>query len=78
MLFATVLSVATSVGGCECPISVMAVRMDVAFWKFSKNPPNSDSVADAMMFLVILYSTCNRTFYRGIYVIGVLGFGPRK
>ena len=54
--------------------------MYVAFWQFSRNPPNLDSVADAMAFLMILHSTCTGLFYGGIAVIGVLllDFGPRK
>ena len=43
-----VLSVATGVGGCECPISAREFLMNVAFWQFSNNPPNYDSVDDAM------------------------------
>ena len=56
--FVAVLSVATGVGGRECSIYARAVRMDVAFWKFSNNPPNSASMADAMAFIVILHYTC--------------------
>ena len=41
MLFAAVLSVATVVCGCGWPISAMAVHMDVTFWKFSDNNPDS-------------------------------------
>ena len=52
--------------------------MEVTFWKFSNNPPNSDSVADVMTSLMILHSTCTGKFYGGIAVIGVLDFGPRK
>ena len=58
MLFAAVLSVATDVGGCECPISARVVLMDVAFWKFSNNLPNYSSVVDAMKFIIMLHSTC--------------------
>ena len=78
MLFAAVLSVVTSVGGCEWPISARAVHMDVAFWQFSNNPPNSASVADAMTFLMMLHSTCTGLFPGGIALIGVLHFGSRK
>ena len=62
MLFAAVLSVATVVGGCEWPIYGRAVLVDVAFWYFSINPSNSSSVADAMTFLIIFYSTCTGPF----------------
>ena len=58
ILFYAVLSIYTGVGGCEWTISAMAVLMDVAFWKFSNGLLNSDSVADAMTFIMILYSTC--------------------
>ena len=78
ILFAAVLSVATGVGGCEWPIYSGTVLMDVAFWQFSNNPPNSDSMADAMTFLIMLHYTCTGPFYGGIYCIGVLDFGPRK
>ena len=57
MLFAAVFSVSTGAGGCGCPISDREVRMDVAFWKFSNNPPNYASVADAIIFIMILNST---------------------
>ena len=52
--------------------------MYVAFWKFSNNPPSSDSVADSMMFIIILNSTGTSPFPGGIYVICVLDFGPRE
>ena len=52
--------------------------MDVAFWKFSNNPPNHDSVTDAMAFLMIMHSTCTGPFSVGISVIGVLDFVLRK
>ena len=72
MLFAYVLSVSTGVGGCGWPISTREFLMDVYFWKFSNNPPNSASMADAMTFLVILNYTYNGPFSGGIAVIGVL------
>ena len=78
MLFAVVFSVSTGVGGCWWPIYVRAVLIDVAFRKFSNNPPNSDSVADATTFLIMLHSTCTGPFSGGISCIGVLDFGPRK
>ena len=78
VIFAAVLSIATGVGGCEWRIYDRAARMDVAFWYFSNNPPNSASVADSVTFLVILYYTCTSPFSRGIAVIGALDFGPRK
>ena len=78
IIFANVLSVATGVGGCWWTIYSRAIIMDVAFWKFSNNSPNSASVADAMTFIIILHSTCTGTFTGGIDCHGVLGFGPRK
>ena len=48
MMIATVLSLATSVGGCWWPISDGDVLVAVTVWKFSNHPPNSDSVADAL------------------------------
>ena len=78
ILFDAMLSVGTGVGGCEWPIYAREVCTDVAFWQFSNNPPNSDSVADARTFLTILYYTCTGPFYGRIAVTGVLHFGPRK
>ena len=78
MLFAAVLSIAAGVGGCGWPIYARSVIADVTFWKFSNDPPNSASVADAMTFLILLHSTCTGPFYRGIDCIGVFDFGPRK
>ena len=77
MLFATSLYVATGVGFCWWPISARAILMDVAFWQFSNNPPNSVSVDDATTFLIILNSTCTGPFLGDIDCIGVLDFGPR-
>ena len=80
MLFATVLYVATYLGGCGWTIYAITVRMDVSFWKFSKNPPNSASVDDAMMFIMVLHSTCTGPIFGGITVISVLlmNLGQRK
>ena len=78
MLFAAVFSIATGVGGCWWTNSARAVLVDVAFWKFSNNPPNYASVDDAITLLVILYSTCTGPFWRVIDCIGVLDFCPRK
>ena len=78
MLFAAVLSVSTGVKGCEWPIYARAVRMDVDFWQFSNNPPNSSSVADTMSFLIMLHCTCTDPFPGVISCISVLDFGPRK
>ena len=77
-MFTAILVVATDVGGCEWFISARAVCMDVAFWKFSNNPRNSTSVADAMTFIVILYSKFTGPFYWGFSFIVVLDFGPSK
>ena len=78
ILFAAVLSIATSFVGCWYPISTNAVSTKVAFWQFSNNPPNSASVADAFTSLMMLHSTCPGPFSGGISCIGVLGFGPMK
>ena len=80
MLFAAVLSVATGVGGYGWTISDRAVHVDIDFWKFSNNSPNSASVAEATTFLMILHSACNGPFPGEIAIIGVLlmYFGPRK
>ena len=72
MLFASVWPVATIIGGCGWHIHYRAVRMDVAFWHFSNNPPNSVSVADSIIFLMILHSTRTGRFSRGIDFIGEL------
>ena len=73
-----VLSAVTGVGGCECPIYARDVCMDVAFWQFSNNNPNSASLEDAMKIFIMLHSTCTGPFYRGISCICVLDFGTRK
>ena len=78
MIFATVLSVSTVVGGCEWPIYSRSVCMDVAFWKLSNNITGYASVAYAMTFLIVLNYTCTGPFSEGIYFISVLGFCPRK
>ena len=52
MLFDSVLSVTTCVGGCGCPIFARDVLMDIAFWNFANNSPNSASMADAMTLLI--------------------------
>ena len=57
ILFASVLSFATGVGGYEWPVSDREVRMDVTFWQFLNNPPNSAFVDDAITFLIMLHST---------------------
>ena len=78
ILFTAVLSFAAGVGSFWWLIYARSVLMDVAFWQFSNNPLNSDSVAEAMIFLIILRSTCTGPFFGVIYCIGVLDFGPRK
>ena len=78
MLFATVLSIAIGVGGCGWPIYSRSVLVDVAFWQFSNNHPDSASVADSMTFLVILHYTCTGPFYGCIACIVVFDFGPSK
>ena len=72
------ISADTGVGGCEWSISARSVCMDVAFWKFSNNPPKYASFDDAMTFLMILYPTCTGPFPGGVSVIDVLYVGTRK
>ena len=57
MLFSALMSISTGASGFEWPISARSVHIDVAFWQFSKNPPNSASVADFMTSIIILHST---------------------
>ena len=78
MRFFTVFSVATGVGGCWWPISARAIIMDVAFWKFSNDPPSYDSVADAVTFFIMLHSTCTGSFWGGVDYNGGLGFVHNK
>ena len=78
MLFTTIMSVTTSVGGCWWPIYAMAVIMDVSFWQLSNNPLNSVSVADSITFLTMLHYTCTGPFSGVISCIGVLDFFTRK
>ena len=78
MLFSDVLSIATGVGGFWCTISASDVLMEVAFWQFSNNPPNYNSVDDAIAFLIIIHSTCNGPFSGVIACIVVFDLGPRK
>ena len=78
MLFVAILYVSTGVGGCWWPIFNRAIRMDVAFWKFSNNPTNSAFVADAITFLIMMHYTCTGIFLGGIDCIGVFYFGTRK
>ena len=78
ILFDTILSVVNGVGGFGWLISTRDVIMDVAFWQFSKNPPNSTSMADATKFLIMLHYTCTGTFSRGIACIGVLDLVHNK
>ena len=58
MLFAAELYIATRVGDCGWTIYVRIVQIEVGFWKFSNNPPHSDSVTEAIMLRMILHSTC--------------------
>ena len=57
VMFAALLSVATSVVGCWWPIYARAVLVDVAFWQFSNNPPNSASSADAITLFIMIHYT---------------------
>ena len=78
ILFDAVLYVSTGVGGCWWTIYDREVLMDVALCQFSNNFPNSASGADTITLLIILHSTCTRTFSGEIYCISVLHFGRRK
>ena len=78
MFFSAVFSVSTGVGGCWWPIYARSILVDFAFWQFSNNPPNYDSVDDARTFLIMLHSTCTGPFSGGIYCIGMLDFSPSK
>ena len=78
MMFASVLSAATGVGGYWWPISDRAVLIEVDLWQFSNNPPSSASVADDIKFFLMLHYTCTGPFYGSIYWIGVFNFGHRK
>ena len=78
MLFVAILSVVAGDSGCWCPIFAKAVRVEVAFCWFSNKSPSSDSMNDAITFLMMLHSTCIGPFSGGISYIGVLGFVPRK
>ena len=78
MLYATILSVDSGDVGYLWPISARDVIMDVALWQFWNSPPNSASVADAIIFIIMMHSTCTVTFSGGIVCISVLDFGPRK
>ena len=78
ILFAAVFYIATGIGGCEWPIYAREVRMDVTFRQFSNHPPNSASLSDSMIFLIMLYYKWTDTFSGGIYCIGVMDFGHIK
>ena len=69
MVFAAVFLVANGVGGCGWNTSDRSVRMDVDFWNFSNNPPNSASVDYAMTFIIILNSTCTGHFMGALLVL---------
>ena len=70
IIFAAVFSIATGFVDCWWPISARAVLMDVVFWKFSNNPPNSSYTADAITFLIMLHSICTGPF-RGGFIVSV-------
>ena len=78
MLFETVFSVATGVGGCEWPVYARSILIDFHFWKFSNNPPNSASVADTITFIIMMHYTYTGPLYGCIACIRVFDFGPRK
>ena len=61
---------ANCVDGCGWPISDESVIEDVAFCNVSNNPPNSNFVADAMIFIIILNSTFTGSFSGGVACIG--------
>ena len=76
MLFVTAFFVTRNVGDCGWTIYARAVLIDFVFRKFSNNPPNSASMAEAMTFIVMLYYTCNGQFTRVIDCINGLNFVP--
>ena len=78
ILFVAIFYVVTGDGGCWWPISDRSILVDVAFWKFSNNPPNSASVGDAITFYIMLHSTCTGPFSGYVACIGVLDIFPRK
>ena len=57
MLLASVLYIATGVGGCEWHVSARAVLTDVNFWQFSNSTPNYSFMTDAMTLLMMLNTT---------------------
>ena len=79
-LFSSAWSVATGIGGCWWNIYAREVHMDVAFWQFSNNLPNSSSVVDAMTFLIRMNSACTGPFSGYIDSLGVLymDLSPRE
>ena len=79
MMFDSVLSIVTGVGGCEWDISDRVFRMGVAFWEFlNYPPPYSSSMFDAITFIILFHSICPSTFYWDICFICMLDFGPRE
>ena len=72
IMFAVVQSVVTGDGSYQLNIYDKEVHMDVIFQQFLNNPPNYASVADAMLFIIILHYTCTGPFYWGIVCISVL------
>ena len=50
----------------------------VVLCQFSNNRPVSDSVDDAIAFLIMPNSTCTGQFSGDIAFMSVLDFGPRK
>ena len=69
MLFSYVLSFATGVGGYWYPISARSILMAVAFYQFSNNPPNYDSVADLIKLLIMLHSTRTGPFLGALILL---------
>ena len=53
---AVILSTCIFVGGCGCPISVIVVRSGTASCAFINYAPIFSSAADAMTFVMILYT----------------------
>ena len=68
---AVALSTWMGVGGWVLPISVKVVRMGTAAWPLRKRTPYLSSVAEAMIFQIILHKTWTKPLRRGVYSVKV-------
>ena len=59
-------------GGWECPISSIVMRMVTASWQFKNKAPNSASAADVMMLRSILHTTYTIPFSVGFEIYGIM------